>query len=78
MLVPGPSEKAYRFSKPLICVMAKMGENAPQGYTNYCYTNYEFAKTLEALKNIRSLCYDKEEPMQKHLDAAKCKEPGDD
>ena len=52
MLSPEPSQKAYRFSKLLICVMSKMTKSAPRHYTNYGYTNYEFHKTLEAVKNI--------------------------
>ena len=58
MLSPEPSQKAYRFSKLLICVMTKIAKNALRGYTNYNYTNYEFQKTLEAVKNINSIYYD--------------------
>ena len=52
MLAPSATPGAYRFSKLLICVMAKMTKSAPRHYTNYGYTNYEFHKTLEAVKNI--------------------------
>ena len=52
MLAPSATPGAYRFSKLLICVMSKMAKSAPRHYTNYGYTNYEFHKTLEAVKNI--------------------------
>ena len=58
MLSPEPSQKAYRFSKLLICVMVKIVKNALRGYTNYYYTNYGLHKTLEAVKNINSIYYD--------------------
>ena len=52
MLAPPATPGAYRFSKLLICVMPKMTKSAPRHYTNYGYTNYEFHKTLEAVKNM--------------------------
>ena len=52
MLAPSATPGAYRFSKVLICVMQKIAKSAQRHYTNYGYTNYEFYKTFEAVKNI--------------------------
>ena len=78
MLSPEPSQKAYRFSKLLICVMVKIVKNALRGYTNYYYTNYELHKTLQAVKNIRSLLYDKKDRVQKYLNRCERERRGDD